>query len=358
MNKRYVLYLLLVIITGCSKAKTSNPQTPDPDFVPDVNIGAYYFGGWYENSHHVTDSLRYAYPERTPIWGWVTSTPEIIKTQIDLAADNGISFFAFCWYFNSDLSENKGANIAIKQFLEAPNKKRMKFCYLVSNHSGYFITKKTWPVLKQHWISAFKDSSYLKVDGKPLIIFFDYQSFINDFGSAQAVKDTINFFRNEVKEMGLNGVTIAGCAWPDAGGISKAMSCGFDLLTGYNYRSLGQTGLKTPIENMYNTEYNTIYNAFKNAGAKCIPISTLNFDQRPWSKTPETEKIFTGFSKNSVYNSVYNLRKWIKENPSSVTNEKLGLLYAWNEYGEGAWLTPSVPLKDSLMQGVREALRK
>lgn len=347
----------LLFFSHCNKREVPKPKPVEP-FKPDVNIGAYYFGGWYENSHHVTDALKTSYPERTPIWGWVTSTPDIIKAQIDSAANAGLTFFSFCWYFNTDLSENKGANIAIQQYLAAPNKNRLKFCYLVSNHSGYYITKSSWPVLKEHWKRAFRDSAYLRVDGKPLIIFFDYQSFITDFGSAQAVKDTFATFRNEVAAMGLNGVTIAGCAWPEANAISKALSCGFDLLTGYNFRSLGQTGLTTPIENMYTTEYNTIYNAFKNAGARSIPISTLNFDQRPWSAAPEQEKIFTGFSYQSVFNSVYNLRKWIKENPSSVTKEKLGLLYAWNEYGEGGWLTPSIPLKDSLLQGLKGALRK
>lgn len=66
-------------------------------------------------------ALRNNYPDRAPIWGW-DSTPDIMKTQIDSAADVGLSYFAFCWYFDTDLSENKGANIAIKQFQDAPNK--------------------------------------------------------------------------------------------------------------------------------------------------------------------------------------------------------------------------------------------
>lgn len=108
----------------------------------------------------------------------------------------------------------------------------MKYCYMVPNHGGYYITKKIWPVLKEHWKRSFRDPSYLKVDGKPLLIFSDYASFISDFGSSQAVKDTFDTFRAEVAEMGRNGVTIAGCASPNTTSIKNAVSYGFDLLTG------------------------------------------------------------------------------------------------------------------------------
>jgi hypothetical protein len=47
----------------------------------------------------------------------------------------------------------------------------------------------------------------------------------------------------------------------------------------------------------------------------------------------------------------------MKNNPGVLPHEKIGLLYAWNENGEGAWLTPGkTGLNPSL--GVKKALKK
>lgn len=44
-------------------------------------LGAYYFDGWTEGSHHITESLKNDFRDREPIWGWVTSTQPIVDAQ-------------------------------------------------------------------------------------------------------------------------------------------------------------------------------------------------------------------------------------------------------------------------------------
>ena len=51
----------------------------------DPKIGAYYFDGWSGTTFHITDELRQSYPEREPIWGWMTSSQEIVDEQIKYA---------------------------------------------------------------------------------------------------------------------------------------------------------------------------------------------------------------------------------------------------------------------------------
>jgi len=46
---------------------------------------------------------------------------------------------------------------------------------------------------------------------------------------------------------------------------------------------------------------------------------------------------------------------WMGKNTTHITNEKIGILYAWNENGEGAYLTPSVKGPDFL-RGLQKAL--
>ena len=78
-----------------------------------MTVGAYYFDGWAGRSplandpkepwartapYTLTRRMIEEFPEREPIWGWRDDSPDIMKRQIDLAADHGLAFFAFCWY--------------------------------------------------------------------------------------------------------------------------------------------------------------------------------------------------------------------------------------------------------------------
>ena len=77
-----------------------------------MSIGAYYFGGWAGHSQlagntkepwalnapmHLTRRMVEEFPEREPVWGWRDDSLEAMERQIDLAADHGLAFFAFCW---------------------------------------------------------------------------------------------------------------------------------------------------------------------------------------------------------------------------------------------------------------------
>ena len=123
---------------------------------PRATVGAYYFDGWAGNSDrwlddpawtklhpptHLTKRMIEEFADREPIWGWRDDKLEIMERQIDLAADNGIAFFAFCWYWNNDakkLAEDP-KHVGLNLFLKARNNHRLKFCLLVANHQGYLI---------------------------------------------------------------------------------------------------------------------------------------------------------------------------------------------------------------------------
>ena len=51
---------------------------------------------------HLTKRMLEEFAEREPVWGWRDDSLAIMERQIELAADNGITFFAFCWYWNKD----------------------------------------------------------------------------------------------------------------------------------------------------------------------------------------------------------------------------------------------------------------
>jgi hypothetical protein len=51
-----------------------------------------------------------------------------------------------------------------------------------------------------------------------------------------------------------------------------------------------------------------------------------------WYFTGNTPEAFGGFMEKTA--------RWIEEHPEQATKEKLAMVYAWNEIGEGGWLEP------------------
>jgi hypothetical protein len=326
-----------------------------------AKIGAYYFDGWSGTTFHITEDLKKNYPEREPKWGWVTSKQEIVDEQIALAADAGLSFFSFCWYFSEKQKyEDIILNKALEYFKKSKNYKKMEYCLLVANHAVYNIGPEGWDEVTKIWLNEFRQPQYLHVDGKPLLVFFEYNSLIKNFGSEQAVKGAFEKLKSLAVKSGLKGVTVAICTASSDGAL-VAKACGPDVITGYNYHSVGfiDGQLPTPIENMQMAE-KKLWDKLGGTDLKYIPVSTVGWDPRPWAndKNKYLEKpYYTGFSAESAKKSVEGLTDWINKNPKAVTTEKIGFLYAWNENGEGSWLTPGKTGLNPLT-GLKQVLKK
>lgn len=103
-------------------------------------IGAYYFDGWsgknnsqelwaQEAPTHLTEKLYNDYNERQPIWGWRNDDLAIMERQIDIASQNGITFFLFCWYwkkYNPQIQISAESETKRSIFREKDKTKRSK----------------------------------------------------------------------------------------------------------------------------------------------------------------------------------------------------------------------------------------
>lgn len=339
MFHKLMLTLFSGLLVNCLLVIVGNAQSGDP------KIGAYYFDGWSGTTFHITEDLKQNYPEREPVWGWVTSTQEIVDEQIKMAADVGLSFFSFCWY-HSEKQEygNIPLNRALNFYKASENVEELEYTLLVANHAGFEVGPQTWEEVKGIWLKEFQHPQYLKVDGKPLLIFFEYHSLIKNFGSPELVKAAFEDLKQQAVASGLEGVSVAICVGsPEQ--VKKAKQCGADIATGYNYHSAGFEGdqQEIPIEKMQTAERKIWTTLAQSDILTYIPVSTVGWDPRPWANERNNylqKPYFTGFTAASVRSSVQGLVDWIRQNPNRITGEKIGLLYAWNENAEGAWLTP------------------
>lgn len=356
--------LFIIVTAGISLGLSVRPVVEmQPE--PAIKLGAYYFDGWSGlTNNHLTEALVDSFPERKPSWGWLTSTPDVMQKQIDAAADAGISFFSFCWYSPNSTKttfRTDPLNRALKFYLKAPNKKRLKFCLMVANHQGFTVGPAEWATVSQAWIDLFKQPQYVTVNGRPLLIFFSVGSLVKEFGTSLAIRQAFDSLRTAAQSQGLPGVTIAACLSGNASEMAQAQRCGFDVLTGYNYHDAGfkQNSKVFPIDSLL-AGSRRVWNRFEAGSLPYIPVATLNWDPRPWASTSRSyaqSSRYTGYSSGSVYKAIRDARKWVNTHPDKTPKEKLVLAYAWNENGEGAWLTPSVNQADNLLNGVRRAVK-
>ena len=354
------IVLLLFAITPVTGDIQGNLQENQAH---EIKLGAYYFDGWTgKYAQHISPKLMNSFSNRKPKWGWITSSQKIVDQQILAASGAGLSFFSFCWYYSGkDKYKGEPLNNALKFFQKSEYTGKMEYCLMVANHKGFEIGKDDWSTVQAEWIMQFKTAGYLKVDGKPLLIIFSVQSLVDNLGSVDSVKNAFQSLKTAAIANGLSGVTIAACISGDKRSISQAEDCGFDILTGYNEHSAGfasKTTQQIPIDSMQTAEKRLWNRVTKASTLNYIPISTLNWDPRPWSAPNnkyDTAPYFVGYSEKSVYKSVLGMMTWMGQNTGHITKEKIGLLYAWNENGEGAYLTPSVKGPDFL-RGLQKAL--
>jgi hypothetical protein len=315
-----------------------------------ATVGAYYFDGWAGKSSladdpgepwaktaptHLTRRMVEEFPEREPLWGWRDDSLAIMERQIDLAADHGLAFFAFCWYWHDDAKainpqaiKDDPKHTGLELFLQARNRERLKFCFLVANHGGFEIKgTEHWQQAADFWLPYLQHPQCLRVDGKPLVIIF------NQGGGDPA---GFAYLQEKARSVGLPGVAIAACG---NGGSAMGYTHGthYNIVPGYAAGSQAR-------------KYAELVQAHRQAwqgspAQPYIPEVTAGWDKRPWEKSSglnqesgwyfpdRTPEQFAGFLRDAI--------AWMDAHPDQTTADRVVLIYAWNEFGEGGYIAPT-----------------
>lgn len=335
----------------------------DAPAAPRMKLGAYYFAGWsgkspYDNGSvsnawakgmptHFTKKLGTEFAGRTPVWGWREDAPGVQERQIDLAADHGLAFFAYCWYFkdskgplNAEVIEKHPLHEPMKRFMVAKNNTRMEFCLLVANHVGAEIVgTEAWKQAADYWLkNYFGHPRYLRMNGMPVVMIFLPKG---------SDKDGLAYLQEAARKVGFPGVWVAGC-----GNVKTEDD--YQIVTAYNTRpGKDANGIAFNAEESY--PYKTLVDWNVSAWSSTnqpdmprIPLATQGWDCRPWQAkngeglgkgSPVTPHFARG-TPEEFESYLRRMVEWMDANPKKVTPDRLGLIYAWNEIGEGGWLVP------------------
>lgn len=352
----FIFCVLFVFSIGSSidnQSNSSDNEHPKNQNLDNkrAKVGVYFFNGWSgQNSHandpnepwakdapeHLTRRMLEEFPGREPVWGWRSDSQEIVEMQIDLAANHGIDIFIFCWYWmgnsdgkmNADAIENLSLHTQMNMYFKAKNKNKIQFALVVANHGNNTIkTPAQWEEATHYWMKYFKDPQHLSVDGKPLIVIFN-PSGINE--------ESMNRMQNVAKQNGFPGLSIAGCNNPRAKGFTHRT----------NYNKIGDYnigGLKRTYEELVDVNK---AQWFGTEELPYIPVLTVGFDRRPWEGPTGIYNnppiyYFTGRTPEKFESYLEDAITWMDEHPEQTTKERIILLYAWNEIGEGGYLMPT-----------------
>jgi hypothetical protein len=335
-----------------------------------IKVGAYYYDGWGGKNpkaddptqpwaknmpRQVTKRMLDEFPDREPAWGWRNDSQEIMERQIDLAADNGIEFFLFCWYWrdtqgpiNLEAIAKAPGHESMNRYLKAKNKHRIKFALLVANHSGAeIIGPDNWGAATEHWMQYFNDPQYMHANGKPMVVIFNPKGIENE---------SLAKMQEVSRQKGLaQGLTIAGCG--NTAGKNFEVTTHYNVVPGY---SAG------PEEHPYEELANAQRVRWQGTSQQpYIPNVIVGWDKRPWEDASGNGKggakqgwYYTGRTPDQFKTFLKDAVRWMDEHPNETVPERLLFLYAWNELGEGGYLVPTKgDPKAKYLKAVKEVVR-
>ncbi|MGB9624955.1 MAG: glycoside hydrolase family 99-like domain-containing protein, partial [Phycisphaerae bacterium] len=325
---------------------TARPiRTNEAAYVPtprpvksDYDIGVYYFPGWAPDRPDGTSSRwekQAAFPERDPVLGWYREgDPEVADWHIKWAVENGIRFFIYDWYWrDGKVTLQEGLHDGL---LKARYRDMLKFCIMWANHQPFSNhTKEQFIQVADYWVEHYlRLPNYYRVDGKPYVSFFHVGELQRCFGTDEKLADALGAMRRRVRDAGLPDLYIVVCG--DANKISQEWyrKVGFDAVTAYNYWAAGAATTQSPYEPFIRA-HEDIWHAARKAGViRYIPLLTSNWDARPWHG-PFTNARF-GRTTARFGAGLKRMRAFLDE-----TGGKVGIIEAWNEWGEGSYIEPN-----------------
>jgi hypothetical protein len=376
-----ILAMVVLSLFRCSEDPVPEDPVPaDPvlrEWNGRIKPGAYCYGGWagkcsYDDGKpenawakgmptEISKLLTTSYSGREPIWGWRSDSQEIMEQQIDLAADNGIAFFSFCWYAKNangkldiPFTLSYSYNLDTHNFMKAKNNSKMEFCLLLVNDynaSSMIESTDLWIQVADFAIKTyFKHPSYLKVEGKPVFMIWSPD---------KTQKEWLDYLQEASKKAGYPGVFVVGLK-------NCTAENGFHGQSKYNFKPYWYNGKELNLTDLYPFKYLAdrnieLWNSINLPDMPYIPCLTSGWDRSPWEppfpdgRGVTVEPHFARGTPAEFEQYMKSMAGWIEANPGKTTKDRLAMIYAWNEIGEGAWLMPT---KDDPEGAHLQAIRK
>lgn len=297
--------------------------------------------------------------------------PEVREQQAELAQEAGIDVFCYYEYWFGNGHEE--LELPFKEVVES-GKPDFPFCLCWANESWYrkfwnndgavvdkkILAEQTYPGkedYKAHFMArlkAFRDSRYIKVNGK--LLYVVYKPFDNP--EVAAFMDT---WQKLAKEYNLPGFYFAAFTfWPDTEG-DKILNIGFDAVVScrnnidkirnlrWFVRKVTSMLFRRPRLTSYKRLWPKLITDKERLDNRYIPVMMPNWDHTPRSGV--NGDLFVGSTPEEF-------EKHCKDVLAAVSHKEIPLVFikSWNEWGEGNYMEPDLRYKKGYIQALRAAI--
>jgi hypothetical protein len=245
--------------------------------------------------------------------------------------------------------------------LTPPKKSRMRFVVAYVNDVRFGIKDAAeWKIHVDRWVSYFKDPQYLKIHGKPVFVILDVGQMTQQWGGHAQAKAAIDTLRQKSAEGGFPGLLVGGgFPNPDAAGqqVRGFAKDGYDFYTGYNFPfrtlSVGEHAYSEILMGMPE-----VWAKFRLSPIPYMPVVVSGYDHRPLS--PGAEAVYLSNRTPALFQQHLRDAKAFLDRDAkmSIEGQKMMIIYAWNELGEGGELIPTKAEGDAYLRQVGLALGK
>jgi hypothetical protein len=316
--------------TGLAPGRVPTPQP----LATDYEIGVYYFPGWH--SYRAWEVLD-LFPERTPVLGYYREgMPEIVDWQILWAAERGVRFFAYDWYWDRG---TQSLDHAIKAYLECEHREYLDFCLLWANHNGPGShSREDLLAVTQFWIdNYFQEPGYYTVDGRPVVIIFNPSGIWSDMGGPEPVAEAFQAMRDLCESQGVPPVYLVACSPPVTTWHDQFEASGYDALSAYNWPGLGTDGLRdVPFRDLLAPHAEAWRDMDE---ASDLPIMTPisgGWDSRPWHG--DGALVRSDRKPEFFEQHLRDAKDFMDRQDGPLA--RVAIVEAWNEWGEGSYVGP------------------
>lgn len=293
------------------------------------------------------------------------STDKVMYRQIKLAKQYGI--YAFCfhyyWFSGDRLLETPIFNYLKNKELDLP------FCLCWANENW----SKLWDggnceILYEQKLSAdddkkffydilpfFKDSRYIKIDNKPLLVIYRLNLFEKD-----RIKNFIDTIKKLAVKEGFSGVHVVGA---NSFCLDDARDYGADCTLEFPPHGISDKNIK--IKNRYTNKNSSIsiVNLKKYVEKGLYLKSDNNSIYKgifpSWDNSARKAKsgAIVYLSNPEIYKIwLRNIIKWTIDN--HIKDDRYIFINAWNEWAEGAHLEPDLKYGYAYLQATKDALEE
>ncbi len=364
-------------------------------------IGAYYFPNYHIDPRNekrygknwtewkLVEEATSRFPghqqPRVPLWGPCNEAdPKVMEKKIDAAADYGLTFWIYDWYYYND---GPFLNQCLeKGYFGAKNNSRIKFCTMWANHDWVEIfpytrgkdrpliypgrvTPATFEKMTDVLLNYFQHPSHFKINGCPYFSVYDLTQLLASFGGIKETRKAMDAFRIKVKKAGFPDLHLNAVVWGQAvlpvekvpaNPLDILNGVGFDSTTSYVWIHHGPLNIQqTPykeIQDLYFkhwdralTEYQRPYYPNVSVGWDSSPRTNQKDEFGNWGY-PFTN-IIVGNTPEAFKQALLRTKKKMESLPN---NPRILNINSWNEWTEGSYLEPDTNTKYGYLQAIKE----